>query len=1018
MVNELVTNSRTSPCYFRYWSKVFFAIVVLLLLANCSGPDCVMADDWGQNENITVSVPAVEELTDGGINVTAGAPLYIKAGGAVDLCPEKQTLDESSTPRISPQVGIWQATGFSVRAGDYFTIFVHSQENDNEKTYGSSAYMDRRGKPLTGGRGLYALILPPGQDASLILDQSRYPNSAPTSSQNSNVFWADPTVKDDTKGTTFFELWENDPDHGKGKGTGIGGFSGIAPVTGNIWLRYARTAEKGDGTRNFSMKGNWEQRWSPWRGRYAWHDVNCYNCNPGVFIPGCYALSAIPLIGPALAQACIAGYFSGCGKAEELPDLRQCKYTPKDHWVDEEYSKNTNGYEVTITTGCPGQDGMFLQGLVVQDGDIDAVQVPVFSPAGCMPGTKDCRPSIDSNGRPITKPKFFLKKTSSPAIIELDRTKGARLNEQGAFEGVVPRSGQLWFRLLDRQTKASDMLAYSTVPYPGSSGTEGLRAGCNMPGDLYYDPPNEPSGCVQNVHPEVNPTQVECNKTYIQKDGKPVSSPEFCGKSSLEKITDSLASSNNKDLTFIDQCGYKNKNCNPPVGFKGYSDNLGSYRVKVVTTREGNGFSSMANALIKPVKAILFGACRAEGKSNLNEVQCRALPAPASTVDGGESASSAWKPGIVTRIYTKLIGGTEGGANPFVSAVRAAILLYVILYAFRFMFGMIEDPQRDFAWTVLKLGVLQQMLAPSSWEFFNSHLFTLFINGINELIGIFAGQFMGLGQEVLLDPITGNVITENGAAVKLTVNNPFAFADQTLSRFFTKETWIKIFSLLAASPLGLMYLIFICVGMWFFIESVLTALILYLLALIAIGLQIALAPVFICFLLFKKTRPLFDTWLNYLVAHAMQPVFVLTALSLFNVFVFSAMYVLLHYSVCLECVLAIDKDFGLFNLKICLFKYYLPWGASNFGSVPIQFFVLLIFLIVCQAMYSFNEWMAKLAAELFTGQGGVNLSSVSSAAFSFFKTQTLDRAGSIAKSAGGKVVDAVKSKPRQGGAKE
>ena len=53
-------------------------LCALLLLANCSGPDCVMADDWGQNQDIAVPVPAVDELTDSGIAVTAGAPLYIK----------------------------------------------------------------------------------------------------------------------------------------------------------------------------------------------------------------------------------------------------------------------------------------------------------------------------------------------------------------------------------------------------------------------------------------------------------------------------------------------------------------------------------------------------------------------------------------------------------------------------------------------------------------------------------------------------------------------------------------------------------------------------------------------------------------------------------------------------------------------------------------------------------------------------------------------------------------------------
>ena len=992
------------------FKKVGMALLIVLLLASCSEGDCILADDWGQNRNLSISIPAVDELTSGGIQVVGGQPLYLKAMGAVDLCPDSRVLDENTTVRISPQVSTWQTTGFHVRKGDFFSIYVHSAVNENEATPGSSTYMDRRANQKQGA-GLYALIVEDTEDKLF---------GTPTSAQNSKSYYPDPTIRDDDTNDQFFELWENDPDNGKGKGSGIGGFSGIAKKTGVVWLRYARTASRADGGRAYSDSGDWESRWSPWRGRYAWGERDCrFLCNPGVFIPGCWAT------GPVLVGPCIAASFASCGAKKKLPDLQNCKWTPGDHWVDEDYNKNANGYEVEITSGCPGQDGTFLQAIIASDSDVASQEVPVFQPTGCLPGTEGCQPAVDGNGRRLTTPVYTLKPKAQVSVIEMDPARGANLNTQGAYDGTVPKSGNLWFRIVDRERKATDQMAS-----PPNCDREMLANNTKNPN--YIAPLNTPAGCVQHVHPEVNPDQKECDRNYV--DGKP--NPDLCSRSLLNRVTCQLADQNSTTKTYHEQCGLLNTKCIPPPGFTGYSDNLGAYKVQVRTAKVDNGFSSMANSIIKPVKAILFGACRAN--SSLTEEQCNALPSqdvpPPATLDQAsseppcpssadssgtsttsqtpatsnskinpkpdaivnighevsDSPSSSWQPGIVTRMYTKLIG-SESTVNPFVSAVRVALLLYIILHAFRYMLGLIEDPQKDFAATVIRIGILQQMLSPSSWEFFNAHLFSIFINGMNDLIAIFAGQFMGLGQSVLLDPLTGQVVTESGGQpVSLNAASPFAFVDQTLSRFFSSATWIKILALLT-SPLGFMYVIFIILGMFFFIQAVLTALILYLLAMIAIGLQISLAPIFIAFMLFKRTRGFFENWVSFLLMHMLQPVLVLTALSMFNVFVYSAIYVLLHYSVCVECLVNISYDFKIFNIDICLFSYYMPWGGTGHGSIPVQFFMLLMFIIICQAMYSFNEWMARLASELVTGSMAVSLASVAQVAANTIKKTAIGK---------------------------
>ncbi len=927
-----------------------FTVFSILLLTGCPamGPDCVLADDWGDEHNVSILVNSRDKLTDSGMLLLGGEPLYMKTGGDIDLCPQNLTLDESTIPAIIPRTRTWQNTGFSVRKNEYFSIHVLGV--NEESTPGSSSYVDRRGSMIRGGKGLYALIMDPGK--------------TPGEVENSQWFWKDPTVGKDPE---FFELYENDPSNGKGEGTGLGGFSGVAPKDGVVWLRYARTARKDDGSRNLSNSGDWGSRWSPWRGKFAWAEYTCAaTCNPGMFLPACWTTVL-------LAPACIAGWMGYCGSSKLLPNMENCIWPDKDddywpgggeHWVDENYSGNANGYEVRLTTSCPGTKGKYLEALILQDGDVTSTQVPVFTPAGCDPSDGACNVVVDKNGRPMTKPLYNLVPGKNISTIDMNPEHNVLVNSLGEFNDSVPRNGQLWFRIKDSIVKPSDLLANP--------------AGCNISGNAAYSlPANDPTDCVQKVDSVANPDQKACYQDYITVNGVRSRNADICNQDILTKVTTQLSKPTNLNATYIEGCGFKNASCKPPKGFTGYDDNLGSYLIKVRTTKVSRGFSSALNSIIQPVKAIIFGECR--NNTSLKQEDCNS------------QTPGAWKIGVVQTMYTKLIGNSATGGTVFSDAVRASMLLYVILYSMRFMLGMVEDAQREFIIKILQIAILQQMLAPSSWEFFNNNLFSIFINGTNELIAAIAGQFMGFGAESLVDPITGKVITDTvGAPVVPNNINPFAFVDITISRFFSHETWIKIAGLLFGSILGPVYILVIIFGMGYYIMAVLTALILYLLCIIGMGLQIMVAPIFISFLLFKRTKVLFDKWINYLLAYLAQPVFVFTALSIFNVFIYSAIYNLLHYDVCWQCILQYEADWYLFSFTLCFFKFYLPSGGYNLGSLPIQFFVIIIFVILTSAMYAFNSWMAKLATDITLGASAANLAALASSTLA-------KAAGSIAK---------------------
>jgi type IV secretion system protein VirB6 len=171
------------------------------------------------------------------------------------------------------------------------------------------------------------------------------------------------------------------------------------------------------------------------------------------------------------------------------------------------------------------------------------------------------------------------------------------------------------------------------------------------------------------------------------------------------------------------------------------------------------------------------------------------------------------------------------------------------------------------------------------------------------------------------------------------------------------------------------------------------ALILYLLATLAISLLLIVAPIYISFMLFDRTKPLFDAWIKSLISYTLQPAMVFTALAIFNVFVFSSLYSLLYYKVCWQEIWTSYwklKDGTTIEIGSFL-NFYHPVVPLTLGdgtervsglslqdmSTPTQFFLIMIFLIICASLIRFIDWMADAASELVTGNKAGSLSAVS-----------------------------------------
>jgi type IV secretory pathway VirB6-like protein len=1079
-----------AECFFRhtYIKMAALLLVVFSVLTGCDGSGCKYADDWGDKVSISVTVNADTEFTGTGITVYKDEPLFMRVGGVVDLCPDNTLLGSETVPTsIVPTTDAWQNSGYRVSAGDWVTIVVDGY------------YTDRTGNRIENGRGLYAIISDAAGGTSTVpgeYDDDWWYGRPNADTLNSTA------LKTASEAPEFFELWNN--------GTaGIGsGYMGTASRDGYVWFKYARTANPGDNAnrRQLTNSGEWDERWSPWKGFYSWARPECPLCRHETIGTMC-AASCSPcaalFVGAGICfVACVGGCWAAveevCRSKELSPGHRKCINDKddfvvgagSDRWCGEnnngggdhsgcyDWPPNARGYDITIGAGCPGSAGKYLYAYFANGNQDAPVRRQVFTPMGCDPSNRATCTPVFRNGRPLYTDMPHVD-ASTPNFSMYYKTN-SNFDSNGIMKDdvVSPYTGRLWFKIQDDQFKPSDLITRK------KEGDAWRPADCS---EGSSDCCVEPAECVDNPHFNIlNSTgdaqRPACNSAV---------------KSGYTRFG-------------YDENGQELGDCRPARGYTGHSDNIGSYDVYIETTKIGGGFSAFLTGLVNTVRGILFGECMTDenmaeqscftrgycmdargGKNRCesdfsgtwvdgvgctdgtagcvygddctcsagttqtrssldqkfyclkpmtySEARCSELGMIYSDGDcvfdtrigSGECRENGgtwvptrndWKPGIAQRMYNQLIAQTDvdgtRSTNAFLNAVRAALVLYIVLFAFSYMMGIVETPQKEFVFGVIRIAIILQLISPDSWEFFHYYLFTIFTDGMADLISMVSGQFMGVmsnvGDNVLIDPITGGpVLDAEGArpsqmldtsgnpmfsadgapiydvvreedmrVVKVGVNDPFSFANQTIAMFFSTESQSKLVGLFFSMfPLGMFYAIFIYWGMYTYVMALIKATILYILAMMAIALLLAVAPIFISFLLFSRTRGNFDKWAKQLMNFLFQPVLVLTALALFNVFVYSALYMTLHYDVCWGCVLRVEWPIPLINetINFCVFYSYTTWGGAGDGAIPMGFYLILILIIMANVAYKMNDWMAKIAAELTSGDLSTALGNVASA---------------------------------------
>jgi type IV secretory pathway VirB6-like protein len=251
---------------------------------------------------------------------------------------------------------------------------------------------------------------------------------------------------------------------------------------------------------------------------------------------------------------------------------------------------------------------------------------------------------------------------------------------------------------------------------------------------------------------------------------------------------------------------------------------------------------------------------------------------------GAQGGGASDQPGLLSEIYlfikdivddtTERLYQTFIDNENYQLAVFAAMTLMVVIFGIAFTIGVAQPSFGQALIRLFRIAIVAAMISPAGWAFFSDPE-----NGA----GVVA--FFNDGTD---DLIKG--VTEISTGVQAPEGStPFYQFDKLAEFLIHPETIVAIMgATFAGGPYGLAMgglMMFAVAG---FVKLLIHALRIYAVSYVARSLLLGVAPIFIVFLLFDKTRQLFMSWINALVSLSLQPILFFTFLSFFLVLIESA----------------------------------------------------------------------------------------------------------------------------------
>ncbi len=304
---------------------------------------------------------------------------------------------------------------------------------------------------------------------------------------------------------------------------------------------------------------------------------------------------------------------------------------------------------------------------------------------------------------------------------------------------------------------------------------------------------------------------------------------------------------------------------------------------------------------------------------------------------------------VAKRLFESIANRTGDGS--FNQVLNIAFVLYILFYGIAFTSGIVQLTLTDLITRLVKIGAIYALAKPGSWITFYDIFVTFFKGGMDWLIGVVTG-----------DSLTG----------------PFQPLDAAISKALSAHMFVTIVATIFSGPYGLVLGFLLLTGLGSFVGALLQAIWVYLMALVVMAFLFGLGPIFLAFLLFSKTRHLFDGWLNQLINAMLQPVFLFMFFSFFVGLVLSAITNIL-YGGEQVCYMPSQGFFRGLPTDAVIPRFTRggqPYGGSLGWAdpIPISVFDILTFLILTQLTWRFNGIVLSIAREIASASTSLNMS--------------------------------------------
>lgn len=258
--------------------------------------------------------------------------------------------------------------------------------------------------------------------------------------------------------------------------------------------------------------------------------------------------------------------------------------------------------------------------------------------------------------------------------------------------------------------------------------------------------------------------------------------------------------------------------------------------------------------------------------------------------------------GKVTKGMYENITGQFG----FINIVRTLIYFYIVITGLMFIMGNINTTQAELVIRLFKVSLLLILISPTSFEFFNTYLFSFFTDGARDIAKIILDSTLYYNEDLNSPRFA---MPEDATAL--------AVYDIIIKMLISQALNAKIWALILTQYCYLVFIFYACIAL--LLLGTIRAVMIYLTAIMLVAVLLVIAPVFLVMILFQITKPLFENWLNLLISAGMMIVAVSALLALLMTILMNQIEHLFSYEVC-EMYL-----FTIFSESPNWLKFYQVW---------------------------------------------------------------------------------------------